>query len=182
VHQHLPVFHASHCVYARHLSDGNSYADCGHVCERHTIHLRDEKGADHVVLADMGCRNTVFNAAAQSGAEALADWLDAGISRFRVEFVDETAAGVANVLGAYRDLFAARGRSPEPLWSILADVPDANGTPQGASVGSLRETTERTSGRGRKTTGTHRAGRARTKVTIKTGDAPDRKKRKARAR
>jgi hypothetical protein len=31
------------------------------------VHLRDDKGADHLVLADQGCRNTVFNAQAQSG-------------------------------------------------------------------------------------------------------------------
>lgn len=56
------------CVSAsRFLSDGNSYKDCGHPCESKTLHLRDQGGADHLVLADMGCRNTVFNAKAQSG-------------------------------------------------------------------------------------------------------------------
>lgn len=40
---------------------------CGHPCEKSNVHLRDEQGKDHLVLADMGCRNTVFNAAAQSG-------------------------------------------------------------------------------------------------------------------
>ncbi|KAK7240897.1 Collagenase [Aureococcus anophagefferens] len=155
-HQHLPIFHASHCLYARHLSKGDSFENCGHVCERHTIHLRDEAGADHVVLADMGCRNTVFNAQAQSAADALGSWLDAGISRYRVEFVDESPAAVAAVLGAYRDLFLSRGELPEPLWSLLADVPDANGAPQGAGVGSLKDG-ERKSGKARKTTGQHRA-------------------------
>ena len=33
------------------------------------VDLRDMNGQDHIVLADMGCRNTVFNAQAQSGAE-----------------------------------------------------------------------------------------------------------------
>ena len=155
-HQHLPIFHASHCLYARHLSKGDSFENCGHVCERHTIHLRDEAGADHVVLADMGCRNTVFNAQAQSAADALGSWLDAGISRYRVEFVDESPAAVAAVLGAYRDLFLSRGELPEPLWSLLADVPDANGAAQGAGVGSLKDG-ERKSGKARKTTGQHRA-------------------------
>ena len=53
----------------RFLSTGNSYKDCGHPCEAATLHLRDPQGADHLVLADMGCRNTVFNARAQSGEE-----------------------------------------------------------------------------------------------------------------
>lgn len=55
-------------VFCRFLSSGNSYKDCGHPCEKHAVHLRDSQGSDHLVLADMGCRNTVFNAQAQSGA------------------------------------------------------------------------------------------------------------------
>jgi collagenase-like PrtC family protease len=157
LHQHLPIFHSSHCLYARYLSKGDSFADCGHVCERHKIHLKDEQGQDHLVLADMGCRNTVFNAQAQSGADALEAWLDEGISRYRVEFVDESASGVRNVLSAYSDLFAARGRAPEPLWSLLAGVEDSNGNPQGAGVGSLRVEAERKAGKGRKTTGQRRS-------------------------
>ena len=67
LHQHLPIFHTEHCVFCRFLSDGNSKEDCGHPCEHHSVHLRDAGGQDHLVLADMGCRNTVFNAEAQSG-------------------------------------------------------------------------------------------------------------------
>jgi hypothetical protein len=59
----------------RFLSTGNSYKDCGHPCESSTLHVRDPQGADHLVLADMGCRNTVFNAKAQSGEAVLAVWL-----------------------------------------------------------------------------------------------------------
>ena len=51
------------------------------------MHLRDAESKDHLVLADMGCRNTVFNAQAQSGAEYLPT-MDAG-PHFRVELVDE---------------------------------------------------------------------------------------------
>ena len=47
---------------ASHYKQGSSYKDCGHPCERHTLHLRDGQAQDHLVLADMGCRNTVFNA------------------------------------------------------------------------------------------------------------------------
>ena len=70
VHQHLPIFHTEHCVFCRFLSDGNSYLDCGHPCESNSVHLRDGSGKDHLVLADEGCRNTVFNAQAQSGEHA----------------------------------------------------------------------------------------------------------------
>ena len=67
MHQHLPIFHTEHCVFCRFLSDGNSYLDCGRPCESNSVHLRDGNGKDHLVLADEGCRNTVFNAQAQSG-------------------------------------------------------------------------------------------------------------------
>ena len=60
VHCHMPIFHTEHCVFARFLSGGDSYQDCGHVCTRKTVHLRDQEGRDNLVLADMGCRNTVF--------------------------------------------------------------------------------------------------------------------------
>jgi len=71
VHQHLPIFHTEHCVFCRFLSDGDSYLDCGHPCESNAVHLRDGSGKDHLVLADEGCRNTVFNAQAQSGKQPL---------------------------------------------------------------------------------------------------------------
>ena len=73
MHQHLPIFYTEHCVFCRFLSDGNSYLDCGHPCESTSVHLRDGNGKDHLVLADEGCRNTVFNAQAQSGKH-LASW------------------------------------------------------------------------------------------------------------
>jgi hypothetical protein len=68
---------------------GQSYLDCGHPCESNTVHLSDPQGNDHLVLADMGCRNTVFNARAQSGAFYLDDLREAGYRSFRVELVDE---------------------------------------------------------------------------------------------
>lgn len=49
-HTHLPIFHTEHCVFARFLSNGNSYLDCGHACTRHSVHLRDQTGSDNLVL------------------------------------------------------------------------------------------------------------------------------------
>jgi hypothetical protein len=66
------------------------------------VHLRDETGADHLVLADMGCRNTLFNASAQSGAFFATDLLRAGLRAFRVELTDQPAHTVAPLLQRYR--------------------------------------------------------------------------------
>ena len=135
-HQHLPIFHTEYCVFARYLSQGNSYRDCGRPCERQRVHVRDPSGGDHLVLADIGCRNTVFNAAAQSAGPVLAALRDAGIVHFRIELVDEPAGEVAGIIRAYHDLL--RGRlTPEALRKRLARVVDANGRAQGVGLGSL---------------------------------------------
>jgi hypothetical protein len=93
---------SEHCVFARFLSEGDSYRDCGQPCETTRVHLRDGDGSgnngsggngsgsstalarDHLVLADMGCRNTVFDARAQTAAPYLAPMLAAGVRSFRV--------------------------------------------------------------------------------------------------
>jgi putative protease len=101
VHHHIPTFHTEHCVYAHLLSDGRDYRTCGRPCERHQIALRDRVGHVHPVNVDVGCRNTVFNAQAQSAASGVAELVASGVRRFRVELVRESAADTARVYGAY---------------------------------------------------------------------------------
>jgi len=135
-HQHLPIFHTEHCVFCRFLTKGNDYRDCGHPCEKGSLHLRDASGKDHRVLADMGCRNTVFNAEAQSAARDLKELAAAGVGFLRLELVDEPADAVGPLVERYHG--ALRGVvSQEELWEFVASVPDANGRPQGVSRGSL---------------------------------------------
>jgi putative protease len=104
IHQHLPLFHNEHCVYSHLLSNGHDYRDCGRPCEAHLVHLRDGQGLEHPVIVDVGCRNTVFNARAQSAAGCLPRLLGAGVRRFRVELVREGAAETERVLRAYSGL------------------------------------------------------------------------------
>ena len=101
-YQHLPVFHTEHCVFCRFLSAGTSYKDCGRPCEVHRVALKDHNGRAHPVMADVGCRNTVFGAEAQEASLHLADWRRAGIHHFRLEFVHESASQVAQVTKAFR--------------------------------------------------------------------------------
>ena len=101
-YQHLPVFHTEHCVFCRFLSAGTSYKDCGRPCEVHRVALKDHNGRAHPVMADVGCRNTVFGAEAQEASLHLADWRRAGIEHFRLEFVHESAAQVTQVTKAFR--------------------------------------------------------------------------------
>ena len=108
VHHPMPLFHMEHCVIAALLSEGRDHLSCGRPCENHQLSLRDRADMDHPVEADVGCRNTVFHASPQSAAELVPALLRAGVKRFRVELVRESAEETARVVGAYRDLLAGR--------------------------------------------------------------------------
>ena len=118
LHQHMPMFHMEHCVFCAFLSKGTDYTNCGRPCDRHEVRLRDRVGQEHPLKADAGCRNTVFNGRAQTGAEAAPRLLALGVRHFRVEFVDEDADTVGKTLARYRALL--RGELPaEGLWREL---------------------------------------------------------------
>jgi putative protease len=102
VYHHLPVFHTEHRVFARFLSNGTSHENCGRPCDTRRIALADPSGRAHPVMADVGCRNTVFSAEAQEAGAHIESWLAAGIRHFRLEFVHESAEEVARVCEAFR--------------------------------------------------------------------------------
>jgi len=118
LHQHMPLFHMEHCVFCAFLSKGTDYTNCGRPCDTHVVKLRDRTGAEHPLKADSGCRNTVFNARAQTGAESLARFVELGVRVFRIEFVDETPEQVTTVIGRYRALL--RGEiTGQAVWQEL---------------------------------------------------------------
>lgn len=118
VHHPMPLFHMEHCVIAALLSNGKDYRDCGRPCEKHRVSLKDRAGMEHPVEADVGCRNTVFHAAAQSAASLVGAAQAGGTRRFRIELVRETAEDVAKVVGAYRRLLDGKTSAPE-VWRAL---------------------------------------------------------------
>jgi putative protease len=130
-YHHLPVFHTEHCVFCRFLSTGTSYLDCGHPCEKHKVALRDSQGREHPVMADVGCRNTVFGAEAQVASRHLDAMMGSGIRHYRLEFVHESAADVRRVAAAFGDYIAGRITSAE-LDARLHKI-----APQGTTEGSL---------------------------------------------
>jgi putative protease len=130
-YHHLPVFHTEHCVFCRFLSTGTSYRDCGRPCEKHQVALRDSGGRPHPVMADVGCRNTVFGAEAQEASLHLAEWLSAGIRHFRLEFVHETPDQITQIGREFMQCFAGRA-TPEELHRALQHC-----APEGVTEGSL---------------------------------------------
>ena len=130
-YSHLPVFHTEHCVFCRFLSEGTDNTNCGHPCETHQIAVRDQQGREHPVMADVGCRNTVFGAEAQTDVEAMNAWVSAGLRHYRVEFVHEKADQVAEIVNGFGELFAKK-ISPAQLGKILQQHAG-----QGITQGSL---------------------------------------------
>ncbi|MUG73887.1 DUF3656 domain-containing U32 family peptidase [Paenibacillus validus] len=118
IHQHMPMFHTEHCVYCTFMSPGTDYTNCGRPCEEHRASLKDRVGFSHPVRVDEGCRNTVYNAIDQSGAEYLANFMELGVGRYRTEFLEETPEKVREVIGLYER--ALRGEiTGTTVWKTL---------------------------------------------------------------
>ena len=118
LHQHMPMFHMEHCLFCAFLSEGTDYTNCGRPCDKHEVQVRDRVGAEHPVKADAGCRNTVFNARAQTGAEYAGRMIDLGVRHFRLEFLNETAEQVGLTVRKYRQLLAGEIAGTQ-LWREL---------------------------------------------------------------
>ncbi|MGZ8921171.1 MAG: DUF3656 domain-containing U32 family peptidase, partial [Limisphaerales bacterium] len=118
LHQHMPMFHMEHCVFCAFLSKGTDYRNCGRPCDTQQVQLKDRVGAQHPLKADAGCRNTVFNSQAQTGAEFFERFRALGARRFRIEFLNESPEEVEHTITQYRKLF--RGEiAGSQLWREL---------------------------------------------------------------
>jgi putative protease len=120
LHQHMPMFHMEHCVFCTFLSKGTTYKDCGRPCESHVVHLRDRVGQMHRLMADVGCRNTLFNGRAQTGARFFADLRATGLSKFRVELLDEDDLGALRAIQSYQDFLTGKTDAETLLANVTA--------------------------------------------------------------
>lgn len=118
VHQHMPMFHMEHCVFCAFLSEGTDFTNCGRPCEKHQVLLCDRTGTDHVLQADAGCRNTLYNGIAQTGAEFIPRLIEQGARHFRIDFLNETPVQIKQTLNYYQQLLQGQitGRQ---LWQTL---------------------------------------------------------------
>jgi hypothetical protein len=96
-----------------------------------------------------GCRNTVFNASAQSGLYYLPSLAAAGYGTLRIELVNEPAEFVKPLLDTYRRVLEGRQKTRE-AWRWLQDH-CAGGVAAGSlevkgerAVSSLRPSARRT--------------------------------------
>jgi putative protease len=112
LHQHIPMFHMEHCVFAAFLSEGTDYTNCGRPCDTHKVELRDRVGLNHPLKADVGCRNTLFHAQAQSGAAYFDAFRKLNPAAFRIELLLEDAAETERTLRGYQRLLAGTSTGP----------------------------------------------------------------------
>ncbi len=120
LHQHMPMFHMEHCVFCTFLSTGTTYKDCGRPCEKNVVHLKDRVGQLHRLQADVGCRNTLFNGRAQTGARFFQQLLTSGLRNFRIELLDESHDAAISTITAYQNLLSQKITPDQFLTQIHA--------------------------------------------------------------
>ncbi len=120
LHHHMPMFHMEHCVFCTFMSEGTSYLDCGRPCEKHTVQLRDRVGQLHTLKADVGCRNTLFNGKAQTGARHYNLLKAQGLRTFRLELLNETPAEATSLINSYQALLQGQQSAEQLLPNLTA--------------------------------------------------------------
>ena len=120
LHQHMPLFHMEHCVFCTFMSSGTSYKDCGRPCEKHEVHLRDRVGQLHRLTADVGCRNTLFNGRAQTGASFFHKLRRTGLAHYRIELLAQDKAESMELVREYQSFLRGEQSSAQLLDTLPA--------------------------------------------------------------
>lgn len=108
IHQSMPSFHMEHCVFAAFLSQGKSYKDCGKPCEKHKVQLKDQFGHYHWIKPDQECRNTMYNASAQTALPYFESWQKLGLGEIRYEALHESGEELIRKIQNYIDVLQGR--------------------------------------------------------------------------
>jgi putative protease len=82
------------------------------------VKLRDRVGAEHPLKADVGCRNTLYNAVPQTTAEFLPRLKKHGARFLRIEVLDDAPAVVGRTVKLYQEVIAG-SRDGKSLWREL---------------------------------------------------------------
>ena len=94
LHQYMPAFHSEYCAFARALTTGRRFPECGKICTKHKVEILDHKGERHFLQSDAECRNTLFVGKPQSALKLLPRLRSAGVNNFRLEMLTEDAETV----------------------------------------------------------------------------------------
>ena len=129
LHQYMPAFHSEYCAFARALTTGKRFPECGKICTQHKVEILDHKGERHFLQSDAECRNTLFVGKPQSALKLLPDLRAAGVNNFRLEMLQEDAATVRKKALIYTQ--AIRGKISIEEAIRLAGVEEKYGLSEG---------------------------------------------------
>ena len=129
LHQYMPAFHSEYCAFARALTTGRRFPECGKICTLHKVEILDHKGESHYLQSDAECRNTLFVGKPQSALKLLPDLRAAGVSHFRLEMLQEDAETVRKKVSIYTQ--AIRGKISIEEAIRLAGVEEKYGLSEG---------------------------------------------------
>ena len=129
LHQYMPAFHSEYCAFARALTTGRRFPECGKICTQHKVEILDHKGERHFLQSDAECRNTLFVGKPQSALKLLPDLRAAGVNHFRLEMLQEDAETVRRKVSIYTQ--AIRGRISIDEATRMAGVEEKYGLSEG---------------------------------------------------
>lgn len=108
LHQYMPAFHSEYCAFARALTTGRRFPECGKICTKHKVEILDHKGERHFLQSDAECRNTLFVGKPQSALKLLPNLIARNVNSFRLELLDESPESVRRKIEIYTQ--AIRGK------------------------------------------------------------------------
>lgn len=129
LHQYMPAFHSEYCAFARALTDGRRFPECGKICTQHKVEILDHKGEKHFLQSDAECRNTLFVGKPQSALKLFPRLTAAGVSHFRIELLDESPEIARRKLQTY--VAAIRGNISIDAAIAQAGVEEKYGLSEG---------------------------------------------------
>lgn len=101
VYLHLPMFYSEHCLFAFRL-DGEKKGACSAACRDVRLELLDRKGAQHSVIRDESCRNTVFASTPRDWRNGITSLRNAGLHSFRIELLHEDPPAMFRLLDSIK--------------------------------------------------------------------------------
>ena len=84
------------------------------------VHLRDRVGQLHRLAADVGCRNTLFNGRAQTGAAYYHKLRRTGLSHYRMELLDQDESESLQLIKQYQSFLKGEQSSTQLLATLPA--------------------------------------------------------------
>lgn len=129
LHQYMPAFHSEYCAFARALTSGRRFPECGKICTQHKVEILDHKGERHFLQSDAECRNTLFVGKPQSALKLLPELQKAGVNHFRLEMLQEDPETVHRKALIYTQ--AIRGKVSIAEAIRLAGVEEKYGLSEG---------------------------------------------------